>query len=142
MIDVGLLNQLADKCRRGLQSLANTPDSMFMGFPRGSCGVAAELLGRVIKEEAGYDGVYVCGAEHARLVPSQTHAWFEVGEYIVDITYDQFDGTGLSGWAFTRGAGWHAEFEDLDPRDGFCMPSGWPCYPFDGYAAIKSALAA
>jgi hypothetical protein len=139
-IDVDVLSRLADKCREGLQSLANRSGSMFMDFPRGSCGPAAELVGRVLKEAAGYDGVYICGAGHARLVPSQTHAWYEVGEYIVDITHDQFEGTGLAGWIFARGTGWHAEFDDLDHRDGFCMPSGWPCYPFDGYDAIKSVL--
>lgn len=48
----------------------------------------------------------------------------------------------MSGWIFAREVGWHAEFEDLDLRDGFCMLSKWPCYPFDGYEAINSALAA
>lgn len=142
MIDVGLLSRLADICRKGLQSLAKESGSLFVDFPSGSCDYAAELVGRVLKEQAGYDGVYVCGVGHTCLTPNQTHAWYEVGEYIIDITYDQFEDTGMSGWIFPREAGWHAEFEELNSRDSFCMPSGWPCYPFDGYDAIKLALAA
>lgn len=141
MIDVDLLTRVTDRCRQGLERLAKTPGSMFNDFPIATCGPAAELVGRVLSEEAGYEGVYVCGSGHARMAPSQSHAWYEVGDFIVDITHDQFDGTGLSGWIFARGTGWHAEFEDLDRRAGYCMPSGWPCYPYDGYAAIKTALA-
>lgn len=141
MIDIDLLHQLGDGCRQGLLSLVNKSGSMFIHFPVGACGPAAELVGRILKEEAGLDGVYVCGVGHPGLDSNQTHAWYEVGEYIIDITHDQFKGTGLSGWIFARGEGWHTEFEHLDPRDGFCMPSGWPCYPFEGYAAIQSALA-
>ena len=142
MIDVALLNVLADKCRRGLLTLTTKSGSMFKDFPTGSCGPAAELVGRLLKEEAGYDGVYVCGSGHARLRPSQTHAWYEIEGYVIDITHDQFDDSGLSGWVFAGRTSWHAEFLDMDQRDGFCMPSGWPCYPYDGYSAIKSALAA
>jgi hypothetical protein len=140
MTDLAVIRKFAEGCRRGLQSLANHSDSMFSGFPNGSCGPSAEIVGRIIKEEAGYDGVYVCGSGHAKLKPSQTHAWYEVGAYIIDITYDQFEGTGLTGWVFRRGEGWHAEFSDLDPRIGFCMPTGWPCYPFDGYQAVTQEV--
>jgi len=65
----------------------------------------------------------------------QSHAWFEVGEFLVDITHDQFEGTGLCGWVFERGNEWHTLFNEKDPRQGFRMPSNWPCYPHDGYQA-------
>lgn len=139
-MDIAVLQELAECCRRGLQGIANQSGSMFSGFPEGSCGPAAELVGRVMNEVAGYDGLYVCGSEHARLMLSQTHAWYEIGDYIIDITYDQFQGTGLSGWVFKRGSGWHAAFADLDTRSGYCMPNGWPCYPFDGYQAIMNVI--
>lgn len=140
MADVATLQELAECCRRGLQSHSDQPGSMFSGFPKGSCGSAAEIVGRIMKEEAGYNGMYVCGSGHARLKPSQTHAWYEVGAYIIDITYDQFEGTGLTGWVFRRGEGWHAEFADLSPRNDFCMPTGWPSYPFDGYQAVTQEI--
>lgn len=140
MADLALIQLLAESCRRGLQSLAMKPGSMFSGFPAGSCGPAAEIVGRIMKEEGGYDGFYVCGCGHARLELSQTHAWYEVGDYVIDITHDQFEDTGLTGWVFRRGAGWHTEFDDLDSREGFCGPSGWPSYPFDGYSTVTQGI--
>lgn len=140
MTDLAVLQGLAESCRRGLISLSASPGSMFAGFPLASCGPAAEIVGRVLKEEAGYDGFYVWGSQHRQLKRNQSHAWYEVGDYIIDVTYDQFEGSGLTGWVFQRGKGWHAEFADLDKRSGFCMPAGWPCYPYDGYAAVADQL--
>jgi hypothetical protein len=142
MTNVTVLEELAKSCRRGLVSLSALPGSAFSGFPKGSCGPAAEIVGRILKEEAGYEGVYVCGYRHLQLKPSQSHAWYEVDDYIIDVTYDQFKGTGLTGWVFRRGQGWHAEFADVDRRPGFCMPAGWPCYPHDGYEAVARQLSA
>ena len=99
--EVDKLSRIASKCREGLQSLGGSQGSMFNRFPKGSCGPATELIGRAIKEGAGYDGFYVCGSAHARLEPCQSHAWYEVGDYIVDITYDQFNETGLTGFVFS-----------------------------------------
>lgn len=133
MSDIAQIRAVADGCRRGLERLANQRGSMFCTFPSAACGPAAEIVGRILKEELGLEGVYVCGDGHPDLSPAQSHAWFEVERFIVDITYDQFQGTGLSGWVFEHGSDWHSRFSDLDRRDGFCMPNGWPYYPFDGY---------
>jgi hypothetical protein len=141
MVDASTLIQISEQCRRGLARIAASPGSMFYGFPVGSCGPAAELVGRVLKEAAGYDGVYVCGSGHVKLEHNQTHAWYEVGNYVIDITHDQFPDTALAGWVFSGGTSWHAAFSDLDRRDGFCMPAQWPHYPHDGFAAIKQELA-
>jgi hypothetical protein len=40
---------------------------------------------------------YVCGQNHPQLDSNVSHAWFELGNFIIDITYDQFAGTGPSG---------------------------------------------
>ena len=69
MTNVTVLEQLAKCCRRGLVSLCELPGSAFSGFPKGSCGPAAEIVGRILKEEAGYEGVYVCGHRHPQLKP-------------------------------------------------------------------------
>lgn len=54
-------------------------------FPHGCCGVTSRAL-----------TVYLCSmGVHAKFVsgvrPGESHAWVEVGQYILDITADQFD---------------------------------------------------
>jgi hypothetical protein len=135
-VDRAAIEEIADACRRGLDTLRGIDGSMFAEFPRGACAPASEVVGRLLKEQLGYDGMYVCGDGHPNLPSNQTHAWFEVVDIVVDVTYDQFDGTGLSGWLFERDKGWHGQFTSVVRRDGFCMPSTWPSYPFDGYWAV------
>lgn len=139
-IDSAELEKVAEACRQGLLSLACVKGSTFSGFPSGACGVAADIVGRMVWETLQWEGQYVCGCHHPQLESEVSHAWFEVGEFIIDITYDQFHGTGLTGWIFERGAGWHAQFPSQKRRDGFCSPSQWPAYPYDGYkAALEEA---
>lgn len=114
---------------------------MFHGFPKGACGPASEVLGRLLKDKFQIEGTYVCASDHSQLRREQTHAWVEVGEFIIDITHDQFQGTGLSGWVFEREAGWHAQFSEIDlRRDVFCTPENWPLYPHDGYHAASEKV--
>jgi hypothetical protein len=142
MINREALERIAALCRFGLLSLAEKNSSMFHKFPRGACGPASEVLGRILKEEFQIEGMYVCASDHSQLNQEQSHAWVEVGEFIIDITHDQFQGTGLSGWVFKRGTGWHAQFSEIDlRRNVFCTPENWPCYPHDGYhAALEKVL--
>ncbi|HFH3285728.1 hypothetical protein [Pseudomonas aeruginosa] len=139
-IDRAVLERAAIACRRGLLKLSGKSGSIFYRFPRGACGPASEILGRLLKEEFDYDGVYVCGNDHPQLGREQSHAWLEVGEFLLDITHDQFKETGLSGWVFERGGEWHELFSDTDTRPGFCAPANWPCYPHDGYQAALAEL--
>lgn len=142
MVDRLEIQAIAEACRSGLATLRDSTHSRFRDFPSGNCGDASELVGRVLKETLDCDGQYVCGYGHPQLKPTQSHAWFEVGHVVIDITYDQFDGTGLSGWVFPSGSVWHAAFTDIERRDGYCMPTGWPMYPHDGYDAILRRIAA
>jgi hypothetical protein len=130
------LEKVALACRKGLLSLADAKGSTFNGFPSGACGVAADIVGRVVWEKLQYEGVYVCGMSHPDLKSEGSHAWFEIGDFIIDITHDQFEATGLSGWVFERNDGWHALFSSQERREGFCTPSQWPAYPSDGYRAV------
>lgn len=130
----------AAACRRGLEGLKERRGSLFEGFPIGACGPAAELVGRLLHERFGVAGQYVCGSGHSRLRSSQTHAWFEAGGFVFDLTHDQFADTDVEGWVLPLTSPWHSGFEDLDRRDGLCMPAGWPMYPHDGYAAMVAAL--
>lgn len=142
MIEREVLEKIATACRLGLLSLAEKNGSMFHQFPKATCGPASEVLGRILKEEFQIDGIYVCASSHSLLDQEQSHAWVEVGEFIIDITHDQFHGTGLSGWVFKRGPGWHEQFSKIDlRRNGFCTPENWMFYPHDGYhAALKAVL--
>lgn len=142
-IDLVKLEVVVSACRRGLESLSEARGSTFNRFPAGACGVASDIVGRIVWETLQRHGVYVCGTGHPLLPPQASHAWFEVDGVVIDITYDQFEGTGLSGWLFEPGEGWHAGFEEQERRDGYCSPRGWPMYPHDGYqAALKAVVAA
>lgn len=139
--DKQTLERFAAACRRGLETLATQQGSIFQGFPKGACGPASELVGRLLQERLGLTGLYVCGSDHFGLASAtQTHAWFEVGGFIIDITHDQFGETGVEGWVVPVTSAWHARFRDIDGRAGFCMPSGWPMYPHEGYRAMLEAL--
>ncbi|GLE84020.1 hypothetical protein VNPA120661_43400 [Pseudomonas aeruginosa] len=131
------LEKVALACRNGLISLADAKGSTFNGFPSGACGVASDIVGRVVWEALQYEGEYVCGCHHPELKSGVSHAWFEVGDFIIDVTYDQFHATGLYGWVFDRNDGWHALFPSQKRREGFCTPSQWPDYPLDGYKAAR-----
>lgn len=139
-LDRAALEAIAELTRRGLLLLVDKPGSTFNGFPRGTCGPASDILGRLIKEQLGADGVYVWAQDHPNLKREQSHAWFEVDGFIIDLTYDQFPDTGLTGWVFDQSNEWHAKFAEQERRQGFCPPSGWPEYPLDGYAAAKSQI--
>ena len=131
------LEKVALACRVGLISLVDAKGSTFNGFPSGACGVASDILGRVVWETLQYKEEYVFGTRHPKLKDGATHAWFEVGDFIIDITYDQFQATGLFCWVCDRNDGWHAQFRSKERRQGFCMQFGWPAYPLDGYKATR-----
>lgn len=66
----------------------------FERFPRGACGDATPLLGTYLLEQGLGPFQYVLG-ERATRDPdghpsTESHAWLEAGELLVDITADQF----------------------------------------------------
>lgn len=135
---IDTLARLADASRQALEAI--TPQQslyIFSTFPSGACGPATELFGRLVAEMTGQEGVYVCGSGHPELRPQQSHAWLEVGGFIVDLTYDQFPGTGLEGWVFEKSR-WHESFRrEIHP---LCLlPSQWAQYPYAAYAAMQSS---
>jgi hypothetical protein len=94
-------------------------------------------MGRIVLERTGHEGIYVCGDGHPALRSQQSHAWLEVGGFIVDLTHDQFEATGLSGWVLENST-WHAMF-DREPHALCLLPSLWGEYPVAAYAAMKRA---
>ncbi len=79
------LEKVALACRNGLMSLADAKGPTFNGFPSGACGVASDIVGRVVWEALQYEGEYVCGCHHPELKSGVSHAWFEVGDFIIDV---------------------------------------------------------
>lgn len=61
-------------------------DGLIERFPGGNCGIACDLLGRYLLEQAGVRSWYTSGA-----IGSDSHVWLtlENGD-IVDITGDQY----------------------------------------------------
>ena len=140
-MDVALkekLELLAAAARAGLEATTDKERGIGFGsFPHGTCGPVSELMGRIVLERTGYEGIYVCGDGHPALKPQQSHAWLEVGGVIVDLTHDQFAETGLTGWVHEASA-WHAKF-DREPH-GLCLkPSQWGMYPYAAYVSMKRA---
>ena len=133
------LQAFASRCRTGLELVPLAERNIgFKAFPTGACGDSSELLGILLIERAGLSVKYVLGTNHPELGPQATHAWLETDGLIVDITHDQVEGTGLTGWVFERSP-WHAKFKrnvqevTLDPRQWFQFPS-------NEYQAMKAAL--
>lgn len=137
VIDIAELEALTLACREGLMSLADAKGSTFYQFPFRACGVTSEIIGRVIWETLQFEGERVSGVHHPKLNKGVSHEWYEVGDFIVDITYDQFEDTGLTGWVFKKSNdGWHSQFPSQNRRQGFLSPSQWGAYPSDGYRAV------
>lgn len=137
------LSAVVSGCRRGLESLADTPDSLLSGFPSSTCGDASQIVGRILIELFSCRAKYVCGRTHPAYNEDQTHAWIEVDRFLIDVTHDQFKETGLSGWVFERQTAWHLGFQNQEVSEVACIPQGWFRYPFDGYeAALTSAMKA
>jgi hypothetical protein len=132
------LELLAAAARAGLEAMTPQERGLEFGsFPHGTCGPVSELMGRIVFERTSREGIYICGDGHPALRPQQSHAWLEVEGVIVDLTHDQFEGTGLAGWVHETSP-WHAKF-DREPN-GLCLkPSQWGMYPYVAYAAMKCA---
>jgi hypothetical protein len=128
----------ANAARAGMEKFALEDKGLeYSVFPRGACGTASELFGRVLFELTGLQSSYVYGHSHPDLAQQQSHAWVDVEGVIVDITYDQFPQTALNGWVHTQSV-WHAKFE-LEPKRKWIGPEGWPAYPYGPSAAMRQA---
>jgi hypothetical protein len=132
MTDVAAVEQLlkiARAARCALERYASGAKSG--GFPRGTCGLVSDLLGRYLVEAGFKKVMYVCGEKRSE----GSHAWVEVGEIILDITGDQF---GQPPVVVTAASNWHDQWERDDPRPPICTP--WPAYPFAAWAAMKAGI--
>lgn len=135
-IDIDQLRTLATRMRRAFELYAtSTPDVMFEGFPRATCGPTAELVGRYLNEVCGLNAQCV----EAWRSDDWSHAWIVVGGILVDITADQF---GQAPVIVTRYSPWHGEWKTERPRPPICTQEHWPMYPLGAWHALLKAMSA
>ena len=82
--EVGKVRKIFDENHKDLSEIH------FGNFPNGACGNTCSFLAQWLFFKGVSDVRYIYGQRDGR-----SHAWLEVGDYIVDITSDQFsDGVG------------------------------------------------
>jgi len=106
------------------------------GFPKGSCGDAAPLLGTFLEEQGLGTFMYVLGTREGGK-NGHSHAWLEAEGVLVDITADQFPEIDQKVIVTTR-SDWHATFEREEVRD----KADFRIYDERTVAALERAYAA
>lgn len=85
-------------------------------FPVCCCGVTSELLGEYLKA-ADVSATYVAGTN-----PTASHAWLEVGNVVIDITADQFEGR-PSVFVDLK-SDWYSEWSERSRETAKLLPNG------------------
>jgi hypothetical protein len=82
---------MSDACARFRAALeTTTPRPVGLkDYPLGACGETCELLADYLRTAGRGDPMFVSAVNQGT---GQTHAWLELGELVIDITADQFDG--------------------------------------------------
>lgn len=79
--------------RNALEKAKNNGDfkciQPFCNFPKGCCGETSELLAQFLLKN-NIKTNYVSGTYYLDFYNTQSHAWLETGNFIIDITADQF----------------------------------------------------
>lgn len=119
------LFDLASRFRAALEKCdKNRLSDCFADFPSGSCGDASLLLSVYFAENGISDVFYVSGELSAN-GERETHAWLECGDYIIDITADQYPEI-QSPVIVTSDHTWYHRFAKID-RDAGGLET------YDGY---------
>ncbi|MDF8359425.1 hypothetical protein [Achromobacter anxifer] len=111
-----LLKHVAVRCREALIAYRGVRGSLFLTFPHGTCDFASFILGRVLEQCWGIETTYVVGSKHPSLASNQCHVWLEAQGFVLDITHEQFENTGLMGSVFVLDSKWHGQFANHDRR--------------------------
>lgn len=85
------------------------------GFPTGCCGDTTNLLGLYLKQKYDISTEYV-SATGLGDNQDQSHAWLTCGDFIVDITADQFNDKGyaVADVVIMKESHFHTLFDDID----------------------------
>lgn len=127
------LEKKAAIIRRSIQDYATTSERAdFEHFPKGSCSVASELLGRWFAEVENRE---VCIVSAIR-ENDESHAWCAVDGFVVDITADQF---GLPAVIVCKESKWHESWPNT-VRSPLQKPAEWQMYPLEGWCYLIADL--
>jgi hypothetical protein len=115
-LDKSRIEQIAGAVRRAIET-CDPAELPWTSFPRGVCGDTSLVLGQVL-DDAGIRGfMYVCGNRYKGDGSPSSHAWLQNGEWIVDITADQFPEVDES-VIVTNKSEWHGLWEHQRPEPG------------------------
>lgn len=103
-------------------------------YPLGACGDTCELLADYLRKVGLGDPTFVSGVNRGT---GQTHAWLELGELIIDITADQFDGVDHP-VIVTTDRSWH---DSHFPSSGHHHPAGLAYWDGPTHAEVKQYYA-
>jgi hypothetical protein len=111
-MDATAVRDVALTVRAAIESLpASTLPITFSQFPRGSCSDTCLVLGTYL-EDTCHLGAFECVSGERGSPADNTwtsHAWLQQGDWLVDITADQFSDA-PDRVVVTRSLGWHATF--------------------------------
>lgn len=112
-MDRDRVEAIAIAVRRAIE-MCDTRELPWPRFPRGACGDTALVLGQVL-HDAGITGFeYICGKKYKEDGACLSHAWLKNGDWIVDITADQFPDIDAP-VIVTRNSEWHNQWEHDRP---------------------------
>lgn len=101
------LQNIANNVRAACESLRDSGDEYFEGFPRDRCNLACRILGMYLFEQ-GLSGII----QHVGGVSDARHCWIEAAGIVIDITADQFDDLPRSAVIVTAESAWHRSLAD------------------------------
>jgi len=91
MNGVNKLKAEVRKVRKAFEKIKHLLPDSFKKFPKGCCGPVSLILNEYLYIKGYGKFKYVCG-DKGKGKEKRSHAWLEEGEYIIDITADQFSG--------------------------------------------------
>jgi hypothetical protein len=115
-VDKQRVERIATAVRRAIEMCEPT-ELPWSRFPCGACGDTALVLGQVLDDEGIQGFKYVCGNKYKGDGRPSSHAWLQSGEWIVDITADQFPDVHES-VIVTHKSEWHELWEWQRPEPG------------------------
>lgn len=108
------LEELSKQFRYALDQLCwDKMTSEYRGFPAGTCGDVSNILAEYLRKKGVCGDIdLVCGTLSGS---ERSHAWLEVGGFVIDITSDQFPGNPPV--IVDNSSAWHKQFKGLKRRD-------------------------
>lgn len=111
-----LLEHVAVRCREALIAYRDVCGSPLSYFPNGTCDFASFILGQLLERCWGIESTFVIGSHHPSLASNQRHVWLEAQGFVLDITHEQFENTGLMGSVFVLESAWYCQFARHERR--------------------------